>query len=187
MTSMLAIYSALLSTGLAAWQVITWAFSSRTRVTIRISVEWLLHAGQRPPEAVGYFVIVNHSHHAIRLIGIGHEAESRNRAHGWVLPQAFQMCGAPVTPAVIEPRDSFMTWLPRGYIEGWFHGHDRIRIRVELATGKQIRTKALGPDDIPGYRSFPDELPALMSKAAATSESKSPESAAKAGSAEADV
>ena len=187
MTSVLAVYGALLATALAIWQIAAWAYTNRTRVAIRISVEWLLHSGSRPPEPAAYFVVVNHSHHAIRLIGIGYEAEDRNKGHGWVLPQAFQMYGAPAPPVIIEPRDLFTTWLPRGYLESWFYGRGRIRVRAELATGKQIRTKVLGSGDISGYNSFPDELPAVMRKAAATSELEPSESVAKDGSVETDV
>jgi hypothetical protein len=105
---------------------------------------------------------VNHSHHAVRLIGLGYETTERRRKQtmGWILPQALQaLPPSAQTPAEIKPRDAFTTWVPRHYLEGWFHnGHGRIRLRAQLATGQIVKTKVLTPKSVAGYLSWPDQL-----------------------------
>lgn len=162
----LAIYGAGLSTGVAGWNGFTSWRDRRTRVEVKASVDHLFDPSQPDNLNPSVFIqVINHSSHQVRLIGLGNE-DSDGRGWGWLMPQALPQQAR--TPCLIAPRDTFTTWLPRRYLEGWFHnGKGRTRLRAQLATGKIIKSKWLTPKNVLMYSAFPDELLQMMEQARA--------------------
>jgi hypothetical protein len=99
-TTGIAIYAATVATGALGWQVVSWSWSRRTRLQIRVQLGFLA-LPQRQVDMV-FVTAINRSDHPINISSAGLEAQDGS---GGLLVQPYPNIGSSI-PGVVNPRDA---------------------------------------------------------------------------------
>lgn len=133
----MAIYAALVATGSALWQVVTWVLGHRTRVEVQVATGAVLLVGQ-PALDVVIVTAINRSAHPVRVTNVG--IDYQDQTDRWLI--ALGNHPADTMPGVVQPHDSGEAHLSTTDLAArGIDLHKPVVGRVRLATGKPYKSK----------------------------------------------